>query len=63
MRTNIVLRVFLLIFLITPLTACGVKGKLKTPEQIEKLEAKEAKKAQEEAAKNAESTEESVERK
>ncbi|MEQ1705714.1 MAG: lipoprotein [Rickettsiales bacterium] len=28
--------------LLLSLSACGVKGKLKTPDQIEKLEAKEA---------------------
>lgn len=58
-----IINISLLIAISLSITACGVKGKLKTPDQIEKQAAKEAKKAQEEAAKNAESTEESVEKK
>lgn len=66
-----IFRIILLLTFATAVSACGLKGKLKTPEQIEKLEAKkaqeEAKKAQEEAAEdtdsNADSIEKSVEKK
>ncbi|MEK6746542.1 MAG: hypothetical protein AABY33_05880 [Pseudomonadota bacterium] len=37
-----IFRIVLLLTVTGSLAACGVKGKLKTPEQIEKQEAKEA---------------------
>ena len=56
-----IFRIILLFVVIIPTASCGVKGKLKTPEQIEKIEAKkaqeEAKKAQEEAAQKDDSEE------
>ncbi len=56
-----IFRIVLLVMLAISVSACGIKGKLKTPEQIEKIEAKKAaeaeKKAKEEAEKNAESAE------
>ncbi len=62
-----IFRIILLLTLAISVSACGLKGKLKTPEQIEKLEAKkaqeEAKKSQEEAAENTDSIEKSVEKK
>lgn len=33
-------RIILLSLLVVPVTSCGVKGKLKTPDQIKKEEAK-----------------------
>jgi predicted small lipoprotein YifL len=59
--------VVLLSALVLPLSACGVKGKLKTPAQIEQLEAKKAreeKKMKEDKAKeNSEETPEEMEEK
>ena len=56
-----IFRIVLLVILSISVSACGIKGKLKTPEQIEKIEAKKAaeaeKKAKEEAEKNAEPAE------
>ncbi len=47
--TNI-FRIVLLLVIALPISACGLKGKLKTPDQIQKAEAKkeqeDAKKAQ-----------------
>ena len=43
-----IFRTILFFMLVVSVSACGVKGKLKTPDQIEKQEAKEtAKKAKE----------------
>lgn len=59
-----ILRIILFVSITGVLAACGVKGKLKTPDQIEKLEAKEArekeKKAQEQAEKNRKMIEENA---
>ncbi len=56
-----IFRIVLLVILSISVSACGIKGKLKTPEQIEKIEAKKAaeveKKVKEEAEKNAEPAE------
>ncbi len=49
-----IFRIILLVLLASSVSACGIKGKLKTPEQIEKIDAKKAK---EEAEKSAESAE------
>ncbi len=63
----VILNIILAISLAFSLTACGVKGKLKTPDQIEKLEekqaAKEAKEARDKTTKNADHVENSVEKK
>lgn len=62
-----IFRIILLLTFAIAVSACGLKGKLKTPEQIEKLEAKkaqeEAKKAQEESSEKDDSIEQSVEKK
>ncbi len=50
-----ILRIIFLFSLIFPVSACGLKGKLKTPEQIQKIEAK---KAQEEIKKQEKNEEE-----
>ncbi len=59
-----IFRMVLLLTITSMLAACGVKGKLKTPDQIEKQEAKEArdkeKKAQEQAEKNRKMIEENA---
>lgn len=59
-----IFRVILLLMVTGLLAACGVKGKLKTPDQIERLEAKEArekeKKAQDQAEKNKKMIEENA---
>lgn len=39
-----IFRVFMFLFLAASLAACGVKGKLKTPDQIEKQNAKQKEK-------------------
>lgn len=39
---HIFLNIILAIFVVVPLVACGVKGKLKTPDQIEKQAAKDS---------------------
>ena len=36
------LNIILAVFFVVPLIACGVKGKLKTPDQIEKEAAKDS---------------------
>ncbi len=51
----------LVIFLPISLTACGVKGHLKTPEQIERDQAKKAKKAEEKKAQTEDNTVENEE--
>jgi len=47
-----ILRVIFLFALVLPISACGLKGKLKTPDQIQKMEAKKAQ--EEEKAKDEE---------
>lgn len=51
-----IVRIIILLAIVLPIASCGLKGKLKSPEQIEKLEAKkaqqEAQKAQDDAKKS-----------
>lgn len=58
-----IFRIFLLMFLASSLSACGVKGKLKTPDQIENQAEKEAKQAEDKKAKEAEALKDSSEKK
>lgn len=48
-----IFHIVLLLLVATSISACGVKGKLKTPDQIEKEAAKKAKKEEEKKAKEA----------
>jgi predicted small lipoprotein YifL len=54
-----ILRVIFLLALALPVSACGLKGKLKTPDQIQKMEAKKAQ--EEEKAKGEEAGQENEE--
>lgn len=56
-----IFRMVLLVALAGSISACGVKGNLKTPAQIEKEEAKKAKKAQQKREKEEKFIEEDIE--
>ena len=56
-----IFHIFLLMLVATSLSACGVKGNLKTPDQIEALAAKKAKQEEEKKAKEETSAQESKE--
>ncbi len=53
--------IFLSLSLLVTVTACGVKGKLKTPSQIEEQAAKKAKQENDKKAKEAKESEDSKE--
>jgi predicted small lipoprotein YifL len=53
-----IFRIIFLFALVLPISACGLKGKLKTPDQIQKIEAK---KAQEGKSRDEENRQESEE--
>lgn len=48
------LRIILLLAMVAPIASCGVKGRLKTPDQIQRIEAKKAAEAQKKAEEAAE---------
>lgn len=54
MRSNLqsIFRIFLLIMFAAAITSCGVKGKLKTPDQIKNISEEKAKKEAEKKQEN-----------